>query len=278
MKPQQMLEQTSQLEAKQLELTTTARQLSEVNEKLTQLSIQKDAFLSQISHELRTPMTSIRAFSEILRDGGASDPAAAARHASIIHDESVRLTRLLDDLLDLSVLENGQVQLYPRHEVLHEVLDRAIAATSSVIDQEKMHIHRNRSDEGVALYTDTDRLAQVFINLISNAAKYCDAKGKRLAIRVRQRGGRLQVDFVDNGSGVPFESQSMIFEKFSRLSDQAAAGGAGLGLAICREIMDKLDGSITYLPGQSGGAFRVTLPVGSHSPFGRTWPSDINHL
>lgn len=275
---QQMLEQTSQLEAKQLELTTTARQLSEVNEKLTQLSIQKDAFLSQISHELRTPMTSIRAFSEILRDGGANDPEAAARHASIIHDESVRLTRLLDDLLDLSVLENGQVQLYPRREVMRDVLDRAIAATSSVIDQEKMHIHRNRSDEGGALYTDTDRLAQVFINLISNAAKYCDAKDKRLAIRVRQRGGRLQVDFVDNGSGVPLESQSMIFEKFSRLSDQAAAGGAGLGLAICREIMDKLDGSITYLPGQSGAAFRVTLPIGTQSPFGRTWPSDINHL
>ncbi|SMR83282.1 Na+/proline symporter [Aliiroseovarius halocynthiae] len=275
---QQMLEQTTQLETKQRELTLTARQLSEVNEKLTQLSIQKDAFLSQISHELRTPMTSIRAFSEILRDGGADDPQAAARHASIIHDESVRLTRLLDDLLDLSVLENGQVQLNPRREVVREVLDRAIAATSSVIDHENMHIHRNRSDEGIALYTDTDRLAQVFINLISNAAKYCDAKEKRLAIRVRQRGGRLQVDFVDNGGGVPLESQSMIFEKFSRLSDHLAAGGAGLGLAICREIMDKLGGEITYLPGQSGAAFRVTLPVGNPSTFARGAEAGVNHL
>lgn len=275
---QQMLEQTTQMEAKQQELTTTARQLSEVNAKLTQLSIHKDAFLSQISHELRTPMTSIRAFSEILRDGGSDDPKAAARHASIIHDESVRLTRLLDDLLDLSVLENGQVQLYPRHEVLREVLDRAVAATSSVIDQEKMHIHRNLSDEGIALYTDTDRLAQVFINLIANAAKYCDATGKRLTIRVRQRAGRVQVDFVDNGSGVPLESQSMIFEKFWRLSDQATAKGAGLGLAICHEIMDKLGGTITYLPGQSGGAFRVTLPVRGLSGSAPVSSSSVNHL
>ena len=70
----------------------------------------------------------------------------------------------------------------------------------------------------------------------------------------------LRVDFVDNGSGVPEESQAMIFEKFYRLSDQKAAGGAGLGLAICREIMDKLGGSLSYLPGQGGGAFRVALP------------------
>lgn len=101
----QMLEYSSRLEAQSEELTRTARQLSEANEKLTQLSIQKDAFLSQISHELRTPMTSIRSFSELLRDGDMDPPEASRRFSSIIHDEALRLTRLLDDLLDLSVLE-----------------------------------------------------------------------------------------------------------------------------------------------------------------------------
>ncbi len=256
---QQMLEHSSQLEAQQKELTTTARRLSEVNEKLTQLSIQKDAFLSQISHELRTPMTSIRAFSEILRESDL-DHAAQEKYAMIIHGEAVRLTRLLDDLLDLSVLENGQVQLYPQHEPLSHVLDRAVAATSS-LSAGGIAIRRNPEAEEIGLYTDTDRLAQVFINLIANAAKYCEAQAPCLEIKVSQKLGELRIDFVDNGGGIPPESQAVIFEKFSRLSDQAAAGGAGLGLAICREIMDKLGGTVTYLPGQSGAAFRVTLPV-----------------
>ena len=256
---QQMLEYSSQLEAKQSELTTTARRLSEVNEKLTQLSIQKDAFLSQISHELRTPMTSIRAFSEILRMGDL-DAEAHEKYASIIHGEAVRLTRLLDDLLDLSVLENGQVQLNPQHESLKQVLDRAVAATSS-ISRDKFTIRRWEEGEQIDLYTDTDRLAQVFINLITNAAKYCDAPVARLKIHVSRRPGVLRVDFIDNGTGIPAESQAMIFEKFFRLSDQRAAGGAGLGLAICREIMDKLGGTLTYLPGQGGAAFRVSLPL-----------------
>ncbi|MDE9450465.1 sodium:solute symporter [Aliiroseovarius sp. Z3] len=258
---QQMLVYSSQLEEKQKELTSTARQLSAANEKLTQLSIQKDAFLSQISHELRTPMTSIRAFSEILRDGGAKDAQAAEQHASIIHDEALRLTRLLDDLLDLSVLEHGQVQLNPQREVLSKVLDRAVAATQSLIVAEDLRIHRDHAREQIVIATDTDRLAQVFINLIANAAKYGDAKYKRLTIRVSVRDGVLRLDFVDNGSGIPTESQAMIFEKFARLTDNAAAGGAGLGLAICREIMDRLGGAITYLPGQRGAAFRVTLPL-----------------
>lgn len=255
----QMLEYSSRLEAQSEELTRTARQLSEANEKLTQLSIQKDAFLSQISHELRTPMTSIRAFSEILRDGDM-DEEGARKFSSIIHDEALRLTRLLDDLLDLSVLEAGHVTLHPQSDKLGAVLDRAVAATTSVGEGAGIDIRRSPVHEDVSIHTDTDRLAQVFINLIANAAKYCDATKPRLKIFVTVRGDWLHVDFVDNGSGIPKESQSVIFEKFSRLSDQAKAGGAGLGLAICREIMDKLGGKVSYLPGQGGAAFRVTLP------------------
>ncbi|MCM2560905.1 ATP-binding protein [Lutimaribacter sp. EGI FJ00015] len=254
----QMMEYSSQLEAKSEELTRTARQLRAANEKLTQLSVQKDAFLSQISHELRTPMTSIRAFSEILRDGGALDAETRAKYADIIHGEAIRLTRLLDDLLDLSVLENGQVNLNLRTGVLAEVIDHAVAATG--VENGPLRLVRDRQAEEVMLETDLDRLAQVFINLIANARKYCDAAAPRLTVSVQVRNGRLMIDFVDNGTGIPRAAQALVFEKFSRVSDQNA-GGAGLGLAICREIMARLDGSITYLPGQGGAAFRVTLPV-----------------
>ncbi|MBN2629571.1 MAG: sodium:solute symporter [Rhodobacteraceae bacterium] len=256
----QIMEYSARLESQQAELTRTARALREANDKLTQLSVQKDAFLSQISHELRTPMTSIRAFSEILTEGDLPAPMVA-HYGRIIHDEARRLTRLLDDLLDLSVLENGTVQLNLGLTNLSQMIDRALASASHTKPERSFTIHRDLPMENIFLRTDADRLVQVFINLISNARKYCDSPTPELRISVRQKGGRVTVDFVDNGSGIPQDSQALIFEKFARLTDQTRAGGAGLGLAICREVMANLGGTITYLPGQGGAAFRVAVPL-----------------
>ncbi len=254
----QIMEYSSQLEAKSQELARTARQLRQVNEKLTQISVQKDGFLSQISHELRTPMTSIRAFSEILRDTSDLTSQEQSKYSSIIHDEAVRLTRLLDDLLDLSVLENGQVVLNTQTGLLSDLLDRAERAAGGQVGA--FRVERDRAAEAIELTTDLDRLAQVFINLIANARKYCDGDPPVLSIRTDLVEGNLVIDFTDNGSGIPSEKQSVIFEKFSRIGE-TKAGGAGLGLAICREIMTRLGGAVSYLPGQKGAAFRVTLPL-----------------
>ncbi|MFT7058811.1 MAG: signal transduction histidine kinase [Pseudorhodobacter sp.] len=254
------MEYSAKLEDQQTELTRTAGQLREANEKLTQLSVQKDAFLSQISHELRTPMTSIRAFSEIITEGDLPD-GVVAKYGGIIHAEAKRLTRLLDDLLDLSVLESGSVQLNLGLSSLREMIDRALAAASHTRPERSFVLHRDLPGEEIFLRTDSDRLTQVFINLISNSRKYCDAKTPELRIAVRRKGGRITVDFIDNGSGIPKINQALIFEKFARLTDQTRAGGAGLGLAICREVMANLGGTIAYLPGQKGAAFRVTLPL-----------------
>ncbi len=254
----QILEYSNRLEAKSDEQERTARALRVANEKLTALSIQKDAFLSQISHELRTPMTSIRSFSEILRDGEMTGDEQS-RYARIIHDEAIRLTRLLDDLLDLSVLENGQVVLHQQTGQLCDLLDRAIGAAG--LHDSALVVSRKPEAEALTLTSDLDRLVQVFINLIANAQKYCDADHPHLKIVVRTKGRECQIDFIDNGSGIAPENQQLIFEKFSRVTDQSKAGGAGLGLAICREIMHRLGGKISYLPGQSGAAFRVNLPL-----------------
>ncbi len=253
----QILEYSNRLEAKSAEQERTARALRDANEKLTALSIQKDAFLSQISHELRTPMTSIRSFSEILGDGDLQ-PQARERYAGIIHDEAKRLTRLLDDLLDLSVLENGQVSLHRQTGLLRDLLDRSIRASGVAVPA--LQIVRDTEAEAIELTTDLDRLAQVFINLIVNAEKYCDAVAPRLKIAVTEIPDAYHVDFIDNGSGISFHNHQLIFEKFSRIADQSEAGGAGLGLAICREIMRRLGGDVTYLPGQDGAAFRVVVP------------------
>ncbi len=256
----QIMEYSGKLEAQQEELSRTAGALREANEKLTQVSTQKDAFLSQISHELRTPMTSIRAFSELLMEGDAP-PAAVTAQAGIINTEAIRLTRLLDDLLDLSVLENGSVQLTLGLANLGQMIDRALVAAGNTRPERAFTVVRTALAEDVFLRTDADRLVQVFINLISNARKYCDAATPRLRIAVRHKGGRVTVDFIDNGTAIPKASQVLIFEKFTRLTDPTRAGGAGLGLAICREVMTNLGGSIGYLPGQGGAAFRVTLPL-----------------
>jgi signal transduction histidine kinase len=254
------MEYSAQLEAQREELTRTAGALREANDKLTRLSVQKDAFLSQISHELRTPMTSIRAFSEILTEGDLP-PEMVARNGRIIHEEAKRLTRLLDDLLDLSVLENGKVSLSLSLANLREMIDRAIQASEQVKPERDFVLIRDLAAENVFVRTDADRLTQVFINLISNARKYCDARQPELRISVRLKAGRVIVDLADNGSGIPKEAQALVFEKFSRLPNESRAKGAGLGLAICREIVANLGGTIAYLPGQGGAAFRVTIPL-----------------
>jgi len=254
----QILEYSNELEAKSAEQDRTARALRDANTKLTAISIQKDAFLSQISHELRTPMTSIRSFSEILREEDVS-PVEHAKYAGIIHDEALRLTRLLDDLLDLSVLENGQVTLHVQTGRLRDLLDRAVGAAGG--QDGNLRIVRNRDAEDIALTTDLDRLVQVFVNVIANAQKYCTVQDPVLRINLhRLEDGRNVIDFVDNGCGISVENQSMIFEKFARFEDEGQAGGAGLGLAICREILGRLGGEIKYDGQQNGAAFRVTLP------------------
>ena len=254
----QMLEYSSQLEQKSRELTDTAAQLRSANEKLTQLSLQKDAFLSQISHELRTPMTSIRSFSEILRDADKLSEADKTRYASIIHSETIRLTRLLDDLLDLSVLENGQVTLRMGEDRLEAIMDRAVT-TALTGAGAPLKVQRRTQNPDIMLRTDIDRLVQVFINLVTNARKYCDAAMPELLITVHDAPEGLCIDFVDNGSGIDPDMQSVIFEKFYRISG-AQGDGAGLGLAICHEIMTRLGGRVQYLSGQSGAGFRVVVP------------------
>lgn len=255
----QMLEYSSQLEVKSRELSDTAAKLRRANDKLTQLSHQKDSFLSQVSHELRTPMTSIRSFSEILRDAEALSPQEKTRYASIIHSETIRLTRLLDDLLDLSVLENGEVTLNQQRGSLRDVLDIAVT-TGRAANTRDIAIDRDRDSEDIPLETDLDRLSQVFINLITNAQKYCVSDAPCLSVRVHTSGNMVAVDFIDNGAGIDADARDLIFEKFTRVAGQGGEG-AGLGLAICREIITRLRGDIAYLSDSPGTGFRVTLPT-----------------
>jgi signal transduction histidine kinase len=203
-------------------------------------------------------MTSIRSFSELLRDHSEDPDFDARRFSQIIHDEALRLTGLLDDLLDLSVLEHGQVRMVYAPTMVKDLLEQAQA--SALISQEdalRVNVH---IDGDPQIITDRNRLMQVFINLIVNARKYCDAPSKTLDISYAERGDIVEFKFQDNGSGIPPEDSNIIFEKFSRLSSNDLQGGVGLGLAICAETVNRLGGTIGYRNVPLGGYFFVKLP------------------
>ncbi|MGB0506831.1 MAG: ATP-binding protein [Pikeienuella sp.] len=257
-----IMEYSAQLETQSIELARTAQQLRSANQKLTALSAQKDTFLSQVSHELRTPMTSIRSFAEILRDGADLPPEQAKRYSSIIHDESIRLTRLLDDILDLSFLENGRIKLDMAEVRLSAVLDRALSATELLRSERDALIKRDALADTITLNTDFDRLAQVFINLISNAIRHGGTDQPNITIRCTATDDAVHIDVADNGPGISREHVELIFEKFSKLSSEMSSGSAGLGLPISREIMRNLNGGLDYIGRRQGAVFRVSLPQG----------------
>ncbi len=254
------MEYSARLERQSKELSKTANELRKANDKLTKLSQQKDDFLSQVSHELRTPMTSIRSFSEILKNEETIDSEKLKHFSSIINEESKRLTRLLDEILDLSFLESGRIKLNLVPTTLSDVLGKAISATQQLAEEKDALIISEPKAQNIQLITDPDRLSQVFINLITNSIKYTNSKKPEIKINCIDHEHYLDISVLDNGPGIPETEQELIFEKFSRLNTKPATGGVGLGLPISLEIMQNLGGELRCLPVLSGAEFRINLP------------------
>ena len=257
----EIMEYSQELELRSSELAENARKLREVNLQLTEISSQKDAFLSQVSHELRTPMTSIRSFSEIMRDTSRMPLEEQKRFASIIHDESVRLTHLLDEILDLSFLESGQAKLNIETTTVNEVVQRALNETEALAAVQNVTLIKDIKPKALSLETDSDRMAQVLINLVSNAIKYGANKTPIVKISARtNRSGEVIVKVADNGPGISESDARIIFEKFTRATTSGAKGSAGLGLAISREIMRNLRGNLRLVRSGKGATFELRLP------------------
>lgn len=251
-----------QLEAQSRQLAAAAGELRSANERLTQLDTRKDDFLSHVSHEVRTPMTSIRSFSEILLQNADLERAQSQRFLRIIHDESLRMTRLLDGILELSVLERGAGSwvLAPVDPEL--ALANAMDLCEGLAAAGGMRLLRSASAGGARVMADSDRLKQVFINLISNAIKYNTNPEPFVRIATAVRDGHYEAVIDDNGPGIPAGERERIFTKFSRGWAHTRSGtqGAGLGLAISWQIMRRLGGSLELLPdGDSGARFCVRL-------------------
>lgn len=253
-----------QVEQKSRELEIASRDLREANERMRELDRLKDDFVSSVTHELRTPLTSIRAFSEILLEDPRTELAERKRFLGIISAESQRLTRLVNQVLDMAKIESGKVDWQNTEIDLRVVIEQSAAATQALFRDRKVALSLELPDEVPLVCADRDRLIQVMLNLLSNAVKFVEPATGWVRVRLSGAGDMLRVDVEDNGPGIRAEDQARVFEKFRQGGDALTSKpqGTGLGLPISRQIVEHFSGRmwVESEPGR-GATFSFTLPV-----------------
>ena len=252
---------SAELETKSRQVEASAAELARANERLREIDLQKDEFLSQVSHEVRTPMASIRSFSDILLDTDEMDDGQRRRFLGIIQKESLRLTRLLDGILDLNQLVGSEQKW---EEVVFDpdqVLDQAIESCEALAFAAGVTLKRSARARKARVRGNRDKLAQVFINLISNAIKYNTSNAPQVTVSSAVRKGFYEASVSDNGPGIPESERERIFARFAR-GPMPREVGSGLGLAISRQIVERLRGTLTLSASRKTGAeFVIRLEV-----------------
>lgn len=244
---------SEELERKSRQIEAAAADLARANSQLREMDSQKDEFLSQVSHEVRTPMSSIRSFSDILLGNPDLDSETRQRFLRIIQDESLRLTRLLDGILDLSQMERGEPAWETECIDPEAALDHAMESCEALASRAGVVLRRTERAVHADVTGNADKLAQVFINLISNAIKYNTSPSPTVDVSSRLRNGTYEVHVADNGPGIDESERERIFAKFTR-GASVRHSGTGLGLAISRQILERLGGELLLDTSRSGGA------------------------
>jgi Na+/proline symporter/nitrogen-specific signal transduction histidine kinase len=262
----QVVVYSHKLEQKSRELETATAELREANERLKELDRLKDDFISTVTHELRTPLTSIRAFTEILLDTPEVEVEQRKKFLGIITKEAERLTRLINQVLDLAKIESGKVDWVDSGVDMKEVISDTLAAMSQLFKEKNIKVEARLPEKVSTVTVDLDRMVQVMLNLLSNAVKFCDAANGRVEIALAEREGCLWVDVRDNGRGISPEDQEIIFQKFHQVGDALTdkPHGSGLGLHISRQIVEHFGGRMWVESSSGSGArFSFTLPTGT---------------
>ena len=260
----QVIEYSRELEVKSRELEKATTELRAAYERLQELDRLKDEFLTTVTHELRTPLTSIRSFSEILFDNPDLDAAQRQQFLGIVIKESERLTRLINQVLDLAKIEAGRFDWQIGDVDVKEVVNDAVAATSQLFRDRAVSVTVKMPERVPAVRSDRDQLMLVVVNLLSNAVKFSEPGQGRVEVGVAFRDGEIAVSVKDNGPGIAPENHMAIFDKFHQVGDTMTAkpSGSGLGLTICQRIVEHLGGRIWVDSRLGEGAtFTFTVPI-----------------
>ncbi|MBK5207576.1 MAG: histidine kinase, partial [Polaromonas sp.] len=234
-----------ELEDKSRSLERATAELRQANEQLKSLDRLKDDFMSSVTHELRTPLTSIRALAELMRDDADMAPGQRQQFVAIIVAETERLSRLVNQVLDMAKIESGHAEWHNTEVDLCALLAQALATTAEMFRERQCAVEVSMPAQVRTLRADPDRLMQVLLNLLSNAVKFVPVSGARVAVSLTSDATGLTVRVQDNGPGVPPEQQGLIFEKFRQGGDAAnRPQGTGLGLPISRQIVEHFGGRL----------------------------------
>lgn len=224
-------------------------------------------FVANVSHELKTPLTNIKSYTETLLDGAMDDRETAVHFLSIVDSEADRMNRLVKDLLQLSRMDNLQEHMNFKESNIVVLVNMAVLKMEMSVQQKEQQMNQLYDIESdIRCDVDRDRFEQVIINILSNAIKYTE-NGGRIDIDIREENGQAVISVQDTGIGIPESSLPRIFERFYRV-DKARSrsmGGTGLGLAITKQIVEAHQGSIIAESSEGKGTcMTITLPLSTH--------------
>lgn len=260
---QQMIELNKELRKKSAELEKATKELIEANELLKDIDKIKDEFLYTVTHELRTPVTSIRAMAEIVHDNSDMDEDQKQYFLSGVIKETERLSHLITQVLNLEKYESGKQQLNISSVQLNSLIKDAVQSIQPLANGKGICIAVKIPDTMFLVQCDADLIMQVLNNLLSNAIKFASEKGS-VTVSVHNNLDGLQIWVEDNGKGIEPALQELIFDKFFQAKNQTLRKpeGSGLGLAICKKIIDLHNGTIWVVSElNKGSKFIFTLPV-----------------
>jgi signal transduction histidine kinase len=218
--------------------------------------------MSSVTHELRTPLTSIRALTEMMQDDQEMEAEQRQQFLGIVVAETERLTRLVNQVLDMAKIESGNAQWRNTDVDLVALVRQAAQTVHEMMRERGVRLELDLPENTPVLRADPDRVTQVLLNLLSNAAKFVPDSGGRIDLRLVATSAEAVIEVQDNGPGVPEAQRELIFEKFRQGSTAAGrAPGTGLGLPISRQIVEHFGGRMELRPDTGQGAcFAFTLP------------------
>ncbi len=241
--------------------------LHDITERRKVERMRKD-FVGNVSHELKTPVTSIKGFTETLLDGAINDPETSREFVEIIDKEADRLKRIIQDLLELSKIEGKQIQLNYRPEDLNLIIKNTVHNLSGQIKSKNLKVNFNLPEKDMVASVDRDIVEQVLVNLVDNAVKYTP-RGGEITVLVEEKENFVVIRVRDTGIGIPPEDIDRVFERFYRVDKTRSReqGGTGLGLSIVRHLVDI-----------HGGTVGVNSKIGQGTEFFFTLPKNLSKI